>query len=71
MSLTFKHILKTFNIGGLRYLGNSSIIALFTSIIGTIVDNSEAESYRYVCSNGSSTFVAYGQDTTYKNGDSV
>lgn len=37
MSLTFKHILKTINIGGLKYLGNSSIIALFTSVIGTIV----------------------------------
>jgi iron(III) transport system permease protein len=36
MSFTFSHILKTLNTGGLNYLGNSLIIALLTSVIGTI-----------------------------------
>lgn len=42
-----------------------------TTIIGTIVDNTEALQYRYTCSNGSSNFIAYAKDTTYKVGDSV
>ena len=36
MSFTFSHILKTLNTGGLNYLGNSLIIALLTSVVGTI-----------------------------------
>ena len=36
MSFTFSHILKTLNTGGLNYLGNSLIIALLTSPVGTI-----------------------------------
>jgi len=36
MSFTFSHILKTLNTGGLNYLGNSLIIAILTSVIGTI-----------------------------------
>lgn len=30
-----------------------------TTIIGTIVDNSNAKNYYYTCSNGSSQFIAY------------
>lgn len=36
MTFTLSHILKTLNTGGLQYLGNSLLIALFTSVIGTI-----------------------------------
>ena len=36
MSFTFNHILKTLNTGGLKYLGNSIIIATMTALIGTI-----------------------------------
>ena len=36
MSFTFSHILKTLNTGGLNYLGNSLIIALLTSLVGTV-----------------------------------
>ena len=42
-----------------------------TTIVGTIVDNSQAKNYYYTCSNGSSQFIAYSQDTTYKINDSV
>jgi hypothetical protein len=42
-----------------------------TTIVGTIVDNTDAKLYRYICSNGSSNFIAYSKDTTYKIGDSV
>ena len=42
-----------------------------TTITGTIVDNTDAKTYKYTCSNGSSNFIAYSRDTTYKVGDSV
>jgi hypothetical protein len=42
-----------------------------TTIVGTIVDNNKAKAHNYTCSNGSSTFIAYANDTTYKIGDSV
>ena len=42
-----------------------------STIIATIVDNSEAEQYKYICSNGSSQFVAYAKETNYKINESV
>jgi hypothetical protein len=42
-----------------------------TTITGTIVDNTDAKTYKYTCSNGASNFIAYAKDTTYKVGDSV
>ena len=35
MSITFSHISKTLNTGGLNYLCNSIIIAIFTALVGT------------------------------------
>ncbi len=42
-----------------------------STIIATIVDNSEAKNYKYICSNGSAQFVAFGKDTSFKINDSV
>ena len=42
-----------------------------STIIATIVDNSEAKQYKYICSNGSSQFVAYAKETNYKINESV
>ena len=42
-----------------------------STIIATIVDNSEAEQYKYICSNGSSQFIAYAKETNYKINESV
>ena len=42
-----------------------------STIIATIIDNSEAEQYKYICSNGSSQFVAYAKETNYKINESV
>ena len=42
-----------------------------STIIATIVDNSQAEQYKYICSNGSSQFVAYAKETNYKINESV
>ncbi len=42
-----------------------------STIIATIVDNSEAKQYKYICSNGSSQFVAYAKETNYKVNESV
>lgn len=42
-----------------------------STIIATIVDNSEAGQYKYICSNGSSQFIAYAKETNYKINESV
>lgn len=42
-----------------------------STIIATIVDNREAKQYKYICSNGSSQFVAYAKETNYKINESV
>lgn len=42
-----------------------------STIIATIIDNSEAEQYKYICSNGSSQFIAYAKETNYKINESV
>ena len=42
-----------------------------STIIATIVDNSEAKNYKYICSNGSAQFVAFSKDTSSKINDSV
>ena len=42
-----------------------------TTIVATIVDDRNAKDYKYICSNGSSQFVAFSKDTSFKKGDSV
>lgn len=42
-----------------------------TTIICTIEDNSQANNYKYICSNGSASFEAYANDTSYKLKESV
>ena len=42
-----------------------------TTITATIEDDKEAKNYKYICSNGTSQFVAFSKDTIYKKGDSV
>lgn len=42
-----------------------------TTIVATIVDNTHAKDYYYICSNGSSQFIAYSKDTTYEINESV
>ena len=42
-----------------------------STIIATIVSNREADQYKYICSNGSSQFIAYSKETNYKVNDSV
>lgn len=37
MAFTLDHIRKTMNTGGLQYLGNSLLIALLTSVVGTVL----------------------------------
>ena len=37
LSVSMRHILKTLNIGGAQYLGNSLIIEVGTAVIGTVV----------------------------------
>ena len=42
-----------------------------TTIIATIENNKEAKDCKYICSNGSTEFVAFSKDTTYKVGETV
>lgn len=42
-----------------------------TTIIATIENNKDAKDYKYICSNGSTEFVAFSKDTTYKVGETV
>ena len=42
-----------------------------TTIICTIEDNSQANNYKYICSNGSASFEAYANDISYKLKESV
>lgn len=42
-----------------------------TTIIATIIDNSNAKDNRYVCSTGEAQFVAFSKDTTFKINESV
>lgn len=42
-----------------------------STITATIVSDKDAKDYRYICSNGSSQFVAFSKDTSFKAGDSV
>lgn len=42
-----------------------------TTIIATIIENKDAKNNKYVCSNGTSSFVAYSKETTYRLNDSV
>lgn len=42
-----------------------------TTITAIIVDNKNASNNQYVCSNGTSQFIAYSKDTSYEINDSV
>ena len=42
-----------------------------STIVATIKSVQDAANYKYLCSNGSATFTAYSQDTSFKEGDSV